>query len=171
MNCPNCGAENEAGARFCVECGAPLETQVNLPDRPPEMDDMDNDQTIMSSFSRLAEEEAKTVAVTQDQLAAVEAEAASAFERGPEPEAVPPPPRPLAGDGGSAGGGGGFGSSGSGSPGWMNRRNIIIAVAVLLVLCCCCCALAAGAGIGSDPDTFEDLMRELGSLPLHLLVV
>lgn len=165
MNCPNCGAENEAGARFCVECGAPLETQVNLPAHPPEMDDMDNDQTIMSSFGRLAAEEAQTVAVTQDQLAAAEAEAASAFERGPEPEAVPPPPRPLAGDGGSAGGGG------SGSPGWMNRRNIIIAVVVLLVLCCCCCALAAGAGIGSDPDAFEDLMRELGSLPLHLLVV
>ena len=53
----------------------------------------------------------------------------------------------------------------------MNRRNIIIAVAVLLVLCCCCCALAASAGIGSDPDTLEDLMRELGSLPLSQLFI
>ncbi|NJN96921.1 MAG: zinc ribbon domain-containing protein [Anaerolineales bacterium] len=102
MNCPNCGAENEAGARFCVECGAPLETQVNLPSQPPEMDDMDDDRTIMSSFGRLAEE-AKTVAVTQEQLAAAEAEVASAFERGPEPEPIPPAPRPIGGSGGSGG--------------------------------------------------------------------
>ncbi len=162
MNCPNCGAENEAGARFCIECGAPLETQVNLPNRPPEVDDMDNDRTIMSSFGRLAEE-AKTVAVTQEQLAAAEAEAASTFERGPEPEVIPPTSLPSGGSGG--GGGGNFGSSG-GSPNWMNRRNIIIAVVVLLVLCCCCCALGVGGSIGSDPDAFEDLMRELGSLPL-----
>lgn len=169
MNCPNCGAENEAGARFCVECGAPLETQVNLPNQPPEVDNMDDDRTIMSSFGRLAEE-AKTVAVTQEQLAAAEAEVASNFERGPEPEVIPPTPLPIGGSGGSAGGGGSFGSSG-GSPNWMNRRNIIIAVVVLLVLCCCCCALAAGAGIGSDPNTFEDLMRELGSLPLTQLFI
>jgi len=154
MNCPNCGAENEAGARFCVECGAPLETQVNLPDRPPEMDD---DRTIMSSFSRLAEEEAKTVAVTQEQLAAAEAEAASAFERGPEPEVVPPTPRPIGGSGGSAGGGGSFGSSGSGSPGWMNRRNIIIAVVVLLVLCCCCSLIIGG--VAASSGAFNDIFN------------
>ena len=170
MNCPNCGAENEAGARFCVECGAPLETQVNLPARPPEASDMDDARTIMSSVSRLAEE-AKTVAVTQDQLAAAEAEATSAFERGPEPEAISPVLPPITAS--SGGGGGGIGSSGGvgGGQSWMSQRNIIIAVVVLLVLCCCCCALSVGASIGSDPDAFEDLMRELGSLPLRLWVV
>jgi hypothetical protein len=133
------------------------------------MDNMDDDRTMMSSVSRLAEE-AKTVAVTQEQLA--EAEATSAFERGPEPEAIPPVPPPIAASSGG-GGGGGIASSGGGGggQGWMSQRNIIIAVVVLLVLCCCCCALGVGASIGSDPDAFEDLMRELGSLPLHLLVV
>lgn len=138
MNCPNCGAENEAGARFCVECGAPLETQVNLPSQPPEMDDRDDDRTIMSSFGRLAEE-AKTVAVTQEQLSAAEAEVASAFERGPEPEVIPPTPRPI---GGSGGDGGSFGGgNGGGGQNWMSRRNIIIAIVVLVVLCCCCSGL------------------------------
>ncbi len=28
-DCPNCGAKNEAEARFCAECGTPLEGQVN----------------------------------------------------------------------------------------------------------------------------------------------
>lgn len=157
MNCPNCGAENEAGARFCVECGAPLETQVNLPSQPPEMDDMDNDRTIMSSFGRLAEE-AKTVAVTQEQLAAAEAEVASAFERGPEPEAIPPTPLPIGGSGGSAGGGGSFGSgNGGGSQGWMSRRNIIIAIVVLVVLCCCCSGLV-GISVALSGE-FDDLLE------------
>lgn len=159
MNCPNCGAENEVGARFCVECGAPLETQLNSPDRPPEADEDDSDRTIMSSMSRIAEE-AKTMAVTQDQLAAAEAEAASSFNLPPEPEPIPMPP-PAAGSG----------SSGGGSQGFMTQRNIIIALIIILLLCCCCCALSVGAGIGSDPDAFEDLMRELSSLPLQLWIV
>ena len=28
--CPQCGAENRAGARFCDECGAPLAVEVEL---------------------------------------------------------------------------------------------------------------------------------------------
>lgn len=153
MNCPNCGAENEAGARFCVECGAPLETQVNLPSQPPEMDDMDDDRTIMSSFGRLAEE-AKTVAVTQEQLAAAEAEVASAFERGPEPEPIPPAPRPI---GGSGGDGGSFGGGSSGGQNWMSRRNIIIAIVVLVVLCCCCSGLV-GISVALSGE-FDELLE------------
>ena len=72
MNCPTCGAQNDVDARFCAECGTPLENpdieativgqKFDLPD------DLDNDMTIMSTPSRLAEE-AKTVSVGQDELA------------------------------------------------------------------------------------------------------
>lgn len=155
MNCPNCGAENEAGARFCVECGAPLETQLNLPDRPPEADDNDSDRTILSSMSRMAEE-AKTMAVTQDQLAAAEAEVNSSFNQPPEPESIPMPPPATASS-----------SSSGGLQGLMTQRNIIIAVVIIVLLCSCCCVLGAIASIASN----EDLMRDLSLLPLSLLVV
>lgn len=165
MNCPNCGAENEASARFCVECGAPLETQVNLPSQPPEMDDMDDDRTIMSSFGRLAEE-AKTVAVTQEQLAAAEAEVSSAFERGPEPEVIPPTPRPISGSGGSGGDGGSFGGGNSGGQNWMSRRNVIIAIVVLVVLCCCCSGLAGiGAALSGELDGLLEISLVTACLP------
>ena len=150
MICPNCGAENEAGARFCVECGAPLEEQVILPTLPPEADDDEDDRTIMSSASRIAEQ-AKTMAVTQDQLAAAEAEAASSFEREPpRPDPIPPV-------------GSGSGGSGSGQ-GLMTTRNIIIVVVIILVLLCCCCALGTGAVIGSDPRAFENMLSGLNLL-------
>lgn len=154
MNCPNCGAENEVGARFCVECGVPLENQMTLPDHPPEADD-DDDRTILSSASLIAEQ-AKTMAVTQDQLAAAETEAASDFDQEPpKPEPLPIPPS---------------GASGSSGQNLMNQRNIIIAVVVILVLCCCCCALSVGATLGSDPTIMEDLMRELGLLSFDVLL-
>lgn len=159
MICPNCGAENEVGARFCVECGAPLEDQIILPDRPPEADDDDDDRTIMSSASYIAEQ-AKTMAVTQDQLAAAEAEAASVFDsEPPKPDRIPTPPA-----------GTGSGSQGGGQ-GLMTQRNIIIAVVVILVLLCCCCALSIGAIIGSDPNAFENIISGLSRLSTVLLLV
>lgn len=138
MKCPNCGAENEAGARFCVDCGAPLENPIDLPPAPPEFNEDDTDRTILSSAGRIAEE-AKTVAVTQDQLAAAEAEAASfnsASSFGSTPSSA----------GGS--GGGGF---------WTQRNIIIIAVvAVVLLLLCCCCSVLIGV-ISADPEIFDNL--------------
>lgn len=146
MVCPKCGADNEAGARFCVECGAPLDTSVDLPS--PEMPDED-DRTILSSLSRLAEE-AKTVSVTQDQLAEAEAAAANTPFR-PEP----PPPPPMNASVGS-----------SESQGWMTRRNmIIIGVVIVVLLLCCCCSVIIG-GILADPTIMDDLDL---SLTPHLL--
>ncbi len=142
MNCQNCGAENEAEASFCAECGAPLESQVGVI-QPLEEDD--DDQTILSMPGQIAEE-AKTVAVTQEEVAEAEAEAAASVE----PEDLPPPPNSPASGGGS---------------GLFTQRNIIIAVVVLMVLCCCCFALSVG--IGGASGAFNDI----GSLPSYLYFV
>jgi hypothetical protein len=73
MNCPTCGAPNDADARFCAECGTPLENP-------------DNEATIIGQRFNIKAElglsdedlfpgaddsasEAKTVAVDQGQLA------------------------------------------------------------------------------------------------------
>ncbi len=148
MNCQSCGAKNEAEASFCAECGAPLESQVGGA-QPLEDDD---DRTILSMPSQIAEE-AKTVAVTQEEVAEAEAEAAAPVE--PEPDLPPPPDSPASGSGG--GGGGLF-----------TQRNIIIVVVVLIVLCCCCFALSVGIGASG---VFDEIQRELGSLPCYLYFV
>ncbi|MEM7345740.1 MAG: zinc ribbon domain-containing protein [Chloroflexota bacterium] len=119
MNCPNCGAENEADARFCGECGAPLETYV-----PPLLDDDDEDATILSTVDRIAEE-AKTVNVNQEEIAAAAEAEAEVIE-------VEKPEEPV------------FASqdnSSSAAGGLFTQRNIIIAVVVLIVLCCICTAI------------------------------
>ena len=75
MYCQNCGAENEAGARFCVECGTPLESEAVA--SPPPLVEEDADRTILTSAPRVAEE-AKTVSVTQAEVVAAAADAPSA---------------------------------------------------------------------------------------------
>ena len=122
MNCPTCGAENEADARFCAECGAPLESQT---DTPVEDDDM----TILSTVSEVSEE-AKTVSVTQDDVAELAAEMEEAEEAEFEPETSSPP---MTGEVVSGG------ASGRNN----TQRYIVIGVLVFLVVCCCCCVLAA----------------------------
>jgi hypothetical protein len=156
MNCPNCGAENEAGARFCVSCGAPLETQVDRPVFPPELDD---DRTILSSVSRISEE-AKTVAVTSDQLASYEAESTSSagYEAGSPSSFLPGAGESSSNSGGSSSGGGGF---------FTTRNIIIIVVVVLFLFICCCCSLMIG-GVLANPELLEDLSLTLPSTWLWL---
>ena len=38
MNCTQCGARLEAGQRFCIECGAPVENAPVPPENKPELD-------------------------------------------------------------------------------------------------------------------------------------
>ena len=191
MNCPTCGAENDADARFCAECGAPLENpdieatiigqKLDIPD------DFDSDMTIMSSPARLAEE-AKTMAVDQDALADAFDESGSALKDNPfeeaeasltdsaraalmpsEPEkpaaaeTPPPSPEPSASPPDSQGG-----SVSAGDGGGSNRKILMTVGGILLflVILCCCCTFFMFGSVLSDPDALEDIMRELGSLLL-----
>jgi hypothetical protein len=166
MNCQNCGAENEPGARFCAECGTPLE-DLRGATQPLENDD----HTILSTASQLAEE-AKTVSVTQDEVAvaADEIETDIPYEDDeptifsseppgmtPAPASPPPPESPPPAGGSSSDGG------------FLNQRNIIIiAVVVLLVLCCCCFFIVLGVILGSgDIQQMFPGLNNLGSLAPH----
>lgn len=194
MNCPNCGAHNDADARFCGECGNPLENpdveatiigqKFEMPD---DLDFDDNDMTIMSSSARLAEE-AKTLAVDQEAIAA----AGTDFTRPDEPEPLPSltdsaraamlPPSPpsveepsgVGRDPAAAGAGvssnepppavGGTGTGGG------NTKKILMTVGGILlfiVILCCCCSMAMVASVLSDPNAIEDILREVGSLGLQ----
>ena len=122
MNCPTCGAENEAAAHFCAECGAPLESQTSAPEE-------DGDVTIMSTVSEVSEQ-AKTVSVTQEDVANLAAEMDQAEEAEFEPETSSPP---LTGE---------VITDNVGEKS-NTQRYLIIGVLILLVLCCCCCVLAS----------------------------
>ena len=171
MNCPTCGAENEADARFCAECGTSLESEAVAAAKASQaFEEPDGDATIMSMPGDLASE-ARTLAVDQAQVAAA---LENNNEEPPAPEAEAEPvssivePAPV--DTGGDFGGSSVGGSGDGN-GQDNRRMwIIIGVVVALVLCCCCCSIAIGGSIGSDPEILEDIMGELGTLPSGLIL-
>lgn len=151
MNCRNCGAENEPEARFCAECGAPLEREIGS---TQPLEDEDEDRTIFSATSQIAEQ-AKTVSVTQEDVATARAEAETASPAGSEPAPAGPS---ATGAPGSEGGG----------REWLNQRNIIIAVVVLLVLCCCCFFLSLGIYLASSGalENISGIMR-----PIYLYLV
>lgn len=145
MYCQNCGAENEAGARFCVECGTPLESEAVA--SPPPLVEEDADRTILTSAPRVAEE-AKTVSVTQAEVVAAAAEIE--VEPPPESSAAVPPPISAGKDVGRS-----MPSSGSGR----SRNYLIIAIVVLIILCCCCTTLVVIGAASSD--VINDIMYEL----------
>jgi hypothetical protein len=145
MNCPNCGAENDADARFCAECGAPLDhSEAEAPVTGSSFDmPADSDATIMSTREELAAQE-RTLRVDQAQLAAAMEDNAYS----PSEPVVPPPPVDIPPRQGNNGG-----------PDNRNRTIwIIVGVIIVLMLCCCCASIIAG-GIFA-----EDIERMLGML-------
>ncbi len=180
MNCPNCGANNDADARFCAECGAPLEN----PDLEATiagqflLDDEGDAKTIPAGPDEI-DAEAKTVAVDQAQLSAAIAEDDGVSTS--EPETAPPPvggvPVADAGDSDSGGGvksgggsAGGVFAAGGNDDGGRKRMMIIAGVVVILLLCCCCCALIAGIASSEDIQReLEDLVGQVTLLPSYYL--
>jgi len=132
MNCPNCGAENEPEVRFCVECGTPLEGQ---PVPPPIENDDDNDKTIMSSLPLVAEE-AKTVAVSSDDILAAAGEPdieVESYSSTPAYEVSSPAYGSV--DATPAGG--------DLAP--PKKRNYLLIAIIAFIVLCCCCAVAGSA--------------------------
>lgn len=168
MNCPTCGAENDADARFCAECGSSLENQAVEAAKAEQAfeEAADPDMTIMSMPDDLASE-AKTVAVDQDQVNAAVEEAstpsAAEVETGTLEPATP----------GVEGGGGSHQQTplGGDESGGNRRMWIIIGVVAVVILLCCCCSLAVGGVLGSDPGTLEDIIEELSLVATYLPLV
>jgi len=167
MNCPNCGAQNEPEVRFCVECGTPLEGQ---PVTPPVEEEDQNDKTILSSMPLVAEE-AKTVAVSQDDVL-------SAVDDEPDIEVVESLSDSSAASDASVSGessGPSYGSvdaapvGGEATPP-KQRNYLLIAIIAFIVLCCCCGAAAIGFMAASG--ALEEIMYELGvMLPVAQFLV
>jgi len=167
MNCPNCGAENDADAHFCAECGTPLENQdIEATIAGQNLRDADNDATVFAGPDAIAVEDEKTVSVDQAMLAnALANEAASASQ----PETSPPSAPPAD----STGGAGAGGASPGDDAGDNNNRKmwIIVGVITLLILCCCCIfSIALGSILRSYPGIFENI-NDLSSLPAYLPLV
>jgi hypothetical protein len=188
MNCPTCGAANDADARFCAECGTPLENQdIEATMVGQVIEPADNDMTIMSTAKDLAAE-AKTMSVDEAEVANFLADTEA--ETPPAPSTPPPltPPDPpaaqvpesdfkgallpdepveeLVSDPSppppSAGTGGGGG----------NRKTIMIIVGAVLffaLVLCCCCSMAIGGAL-NDPDV-QDILQDLSSLPFESLLI
>lgn len=183
MNCPTCGAENEADAHFCAECGTPLENQdIETTIAGQAFVEDDSDMTIMSTPGQLAAEQAKTVSVDHSEVADVmgqegaESEPPPSVESEPPPIAStpPPPPPPVSAPPADDGDGDGpvVGEVVSDDKGGSNKTMMIVGIIVgVLLLCCCCCSVGTGASLGSDPEIMEDIIRELSFVPNYLVFI
>lgn len=143
MNCLNCGAENSADSRFCIECGTPL----NVP-APPEQGD--DDETILSAspLPRSAPEESKPlIPETEEDSASPPLPKESS-----QPASDKPPPLAE-------------------NPSDLNRTNYskrsrllftVLGGCLTIIFFCICFAVAIVlVAAVSDPGGFEDLLREL----------
>lgn len=158
MHCQNCGAENDPDARFCAECGAPLESQIST--QPMDLDDDENDHTILSMPAPTLESAVDTAADDDgdggdDDDNNIDDDATEVVtDPEPEPPSEPEPvvttPPSDVPTGAQSSGGGLF-----------TQRNIIIAIIVLVVLCCCCFVFSIGLGRLISSDTFEEIQRQL----------
>ena len=164
MKCPNCGAENDADAFFCVACGDPLESQDT--DEVIEgqfFDDSDDEPTILSSRDEIfAQMQAMGLDDQSQSTSDQESdEIDSTDESLPlEPEAPSPPSRgSLAGEQSPSDDAGSDQNRGSqGNQGNKNRTlYIVIGSIVVLLLLCCCCSAVIGSVIGSDPEILEEI--------------
>lgn len=174
MNCPTCGAPNDVDARFCAECGTPLDKQdIDATISGQIIEPFDNDATIMSRPEDLLALE-KTLAVGQAQIADVLKEITPETppvlaEEKPSPlprlpEAVAPPDVPAATH---------DAKSTPPAAGGRSKKTlwmIIGGIVVLLALLCCCCSVAIGGVLG-DPSIQDSIMEGLGALSLPALFV
>jgi hypothetical protein len=158
---------NDADARFCAECGAPLENEaVEAAKAGQAFVEADEDQTILSAPGEIASE-AKTLAVDQVEISAGLDDSVSPLPSEPKPSPPPtddvPPRREIAGGGDDAGSGDAGGASG-GSGGRFGSPMLISIVAIaVLGLCCCCCSVIAGLNFAEDITFFlYDISNALG---------
>jgi len=179
MNCPNCGADNDAEARFCAECGTPLDNVVVETAKVEQVfNEADEEMTIISASGELAAE-AKTLTVDQAEVVATEEDADKVEEVDDDgledvPEPSPPPSTPSPADsGGNDEDGGGMDLGGGDDDGSGNNRTLIIVgiVVLLVLLLCCCCSVLVGVAVGSDPNVIEDLMREITMQSVYSVLV
>lgn len=171
MKCPNCGAENDADALFCVACGDTLESQdTDAVIEEQFFDDPDDEPTILSSRDEIfAQMQAMGLDDQSQPTSDQESDEIDSTDEPPplEPEAPAPPSGGFrAGDQAPSDDDGGDQNGGSrGNQGNKNRTlYIIIGSIVVLLLLCCCCSGVIGSVIGSDPDILEDIIEELSSL-------
>jgi hypothetical protein len=167
MNCPTCGAVNDVDARFCAECGAPLENEaVEAAKAGQAFVETDEDQTILSVPGEIASE-AKTLAVDQVEVSADLADSVAPLPSEPKPSPPPtddvPPRREMAGGGDDAGSGDSGGASGGDGGGLGSPMLISIGAIVVLGLCCCCCSVGLGSTFAEDITFFlYDISSALG---------
>ncbi|MCB0209249.1 MAG: zinc-ribbon domain-containing protein [Anaerolineae bacterium] len=163
MNCPNCGAENSPGIPFCVECGASLRPQTppsTVPEPPEEP--FDNEQTILSLSNPLRP---SVDAPDISDKGRPEASVPPRLSETPPDPAIDAPPSP------------------SEEPADIDvvespqkPRKLLIVVGTCLTIiffCICFAIIIVVVAAVSDPDGFEDLLRELsfiaGNQPLAML--
>ena len=68
MFCPNCGFQNEDGARFCNECGAPLTPQAAPEEPPAEVENVIPEETPEISEAPAAQETAPEAPVPEEPI-------------------------------------------------------------------------------------------------------